>query len=47
VLLTLASERVPEFNVVLPEADFDNAPWMPGETAFAHWDAAQVHPLAA
>ena len=47
VLLTLASERVPEFNVVLPEADFDSAPWLPGETACAHWDAAHVHPLAA
>ena len=27
VLLTLSSERVPEFSVVLPERDFDAAPW--------------------
>ena len=47
VLLTLASERVPEFNVVLPEAEFDASPWQPGENACAVWDAAQVHPLAA
>jgi putative spermidine/putrescine transport system ATP-binding protein len=47
VLLTLASERVAEFNVVLPEAEFDAAPWQPGESACAVWDATQVHPLAA
>ncbi len=47
VLLTLASEAVPEFNVVLPEAAFDAAPWQPGDSACAHWDAADVHPLAA
>ncbi len=47
VLLTLSSERVPEFSVVLPERDFDAAPWSPGEAACAHWDAADVHPLAA
>ena len=47
VLLTLASERVPEFNVVLSEAEFDAAPWQAGESACAHWDAAEVHVLAA
>jgi len=47
VLLTLASEPVPEFSVMLPEAQFDAAPWLPGDSACAHWDAADVHPLAA
>jgi putative spermidine/putrescine transport system ATP-binding protein len=47
VLLTLASEPVAEFNVMLPEAEFDAAPWQPGDSACAHWDAADVHPLAA
>ena len=47
VLLTLASEPVAELSVVLPEADFDAAPWQPGENASAHWDAADVHLLAA
>ncbi len=47
VLVSLSSERVAEFNVVLSEADFEAAPWQPGESACAHWDAAQVHPLAA
>ena len=47
VLLTLASVAVPEFNVVLPEAQFDAAPWQPGESAHAHWSAADMHALAA
>ncbi len=47
VLLTLASERVPEFAVVLPEHEFDAAPWQPGDAACAHWDASAVHLLAA
>jgi len=47
VLLTLASERVPEFSVVLPEAEFDAAPWTRGDSACAHWDANDIHPLAA
>jgi putative spermidine/putrescine transport system ATP-binding protein len=47
VLLTLASEPVAEFSVVLPEAEFDASPWQPGDSACAHWDAADVHPLAA
>ena len=47
VLLTLAGEAVPEFNVMLPEAQFDAAPWHPGESASAHWDAGDVHRLAA
>jgi len=47
VLLTLASEPVAEFSVVLPESEFDAAPWQPGDSACAHWDAADVHPLAA
>jgi putative spermidine/putrescine transport system ATP-binding protein len=47
VLLTLASEAVAEFSVVLPEAEFDASPWQPGDSACAHWAAADVHPLAA
>lgn len=47
VLLTLASEPVPEFSVMLPEAQFDAAPWQPGESACAHWEATDIHPLAA
>jgi putative spermidine/putrescine transport system ATP-binding protein len=47
VLLTLAGARVPEFNVVLSEAEFDAAPWNTGDSASAHWDAAEVHVLAA
>src|SRR5690349_8360144 len=38
VLLTLASERVPELTVMLPEAEFDAAPWQRGDSAHAHWD---------
>jgi putative spermidine/putrescine transport system ATP-binding protein len=47
VLLTLASDSVPEFNVMLPEAAFDAAPWSVGDGAFAHWGANDMHPLAA
>jgi putative spermidine/putrescine transport system ATP-binding protein len=47
VWLTLASARVPEFNVMLPEREFDAAPWQPGDSACAHWDATAVHALAA
>jgi putative spermidine/putrescine transport system ATP-binding protein len=47
VLLTLASDPVAEFSVVLPESEFDAAPWQPGDRACAHWDAADIHPLAA
>ena len=47
VLLTLASTAVPEFIVMLPEAEFDAAPWHTGETACAHWAEADMHPLAA
>ena len=47
VLLTLSNQRASEFNVVLSEAEFDAAPWQPGESACAHWDAKEVHSLAA
>ena len=47
VLLTLTAQRVAELSVVMPEAAFDAAPWQPGDAACAHWDAAEVHPLAA
>ncbi len=47
VLLTLASAPVPEFIVMLPEAEFDAAPWHTGDAASAHWTAADMHPLAA
>ena len=47
VLLTLACTAVPEFIVMLPEAEFDAAPWQAGESACAHWAEADMHPLAA
>ncbi len=47
VLLSLASEAVPDFSAMLPEARYDADPWQPGDSACAHWDAADVHPLAA
>jgi putative spermidine/putrescine transport system ATP-binding protein len=47
VLLTLASEAVPEFSVMLSEAQFNATPWVSGDGACAHWAAADVHPLAA
>jgi len=47
VLVTLASEAVPELVAMLPEATFDAAPWQPGESATAHWAANDIHPLAA
>jgi putative spermidine/putrescine transport system ATP-binding protein len=47
VLITLACEAVPELSVMLPEASFDAAPWQPGDSTSAHWDGADVHPLAA
>jgi putative spermidine/putrescine transport system ATP-binding protein len=47
VLITLASETVPEFSVMLPEASFDAAPWQPGDQSYAHWSANDIHPLAA
>src|SRR5688572_22043904 len=42
VLLTLASNPVAELSVMLPEAEFDAAPWQPGDTACAHWAAADI-----
>jgi putative spermidine/putrescine transport system ATP-binding protein len=47
VLLSLASEPVAELSVIVPEAEFDAAPWKPGDSACAHWNAADIHPLAA
>jgi putative spermidine/putrescine transport system ATP-binding protein len=47
VLLTLASDSVPEFNVMLSEAEFDAQPWASGDSACAHWAPADVHALAA
>ena len=47
VLLTLASEPVAEFAVMLPEAEFNAAPWQAGDQASAHWDSTDVHLLAA
>jgi putative spermidine/putrescine transport system ATP-binding protein len=47
VLLSLHSEAVTEFSVVVPEAQFDAAPWQPGDSACAHWSSADVHRLAA
>ena len=47
VLLTLASEAVPEFSVMLSEAQFNATPWVSGDGACAHWAEADIHPLAA
>ena len=47
VLITLASDAVPELSVMLPEAQFDAEPWHPGDSTCAHWAAADIHPLAA
>lgn len=47
VLLTLHSEAVEEFSVVLPEAEFDAAPWQPGDRASAHWSHGDMHALVA
>jgi putative spermidine/putrescine transport system ATP-binding protein len=47
VLITLASDAVPELSVMLPEAQFDAEPWQTGDNTCAHWDRADVHPLAA
>ena len=48
VMLTLdAGPAAPELSVMLGEAAFDAAPWQPGDAAHAHWDAADVHRLAA
>ena len=47
VLLNLASPAVAEFNVMLPEAEFDAAPWAKGDSACAHWRPADVHTLSA
>lgn len=50
VLLTLRSEALPgegELNVMLGEAAFDASPWQAGDTACVHWDAKDVHALAA
>jgi putative spermidine/putrescine transport system ATP-binding protein len=47
VLLSLSSTAVPELSVLLPEAQFDAAPWQVGEQACAHWDTADIHLLAA
>jgi putative spermidine/putrescine transport system ATP-binding protein len=47
VLLTLASVAVPEFNVMLSEAQFNATPWASGDSACAHWSEVDIHPLAA
>jgi putative spermidine/putrescine transport system ATP-binding protein len=47
VLISLASEAVPELSVMLPEALFDARPWQPGDTTCAHWAGEDMHPLAA
>jgi putative spermidine/putrescine transport system ATP-binding protein len=47
VLLTLASQRVPELTVMLGETEFDAAPWARGDSACAHWDLERAHVLAA
>jgi putative spermidine/putrescine transport system ATP-binding protein len=47
VLLTLANDAVPEFSVMLSEAQFDANPWASGDSACAHWAEADIHPLAA
>jgi putative spermidine/putrescine transport system ATP-binding protein len=47
VLITLASEAVAELSAMVSEAGFDAEPWQPGDSTSAHWDAADMHPLAA
>ena len=47
VIVTLASDAVPSLSVTLPEAQFDAAPWQPGERTCAHWASTDMHPLAA
>ena len=47
VLITLASDAVPELSVMLPESQFDAEPWHPGDSTCAHWAPDDIHPLAA
>jgi putative spermidine/putrescine transport system ATP-binding protein len=47
VLLSLTGEHLPAFSVVLPEAVFDADPWAVGDAAWAHWEPAAAHALAA
>ncbi|RRS03801.1 ABC transporter ATP-binding protein [Aquabacterium soli] len=49
VLLTLQSggQDSNELNVMLSEAAYQATPWQPGDPARAHWDAHDVHRLAA
>ena len=47
VRITLVCDAVAEFNVVLTEAEFDAAPWHPGDSTDAHWAEHDVHRLAA
>ena len=49
VLLTLQSggQDSSELNVMLSEAAYQATPWQPGDPAHAHWDANDVHRLAA
>ena len=47
VLIALASDAVAELSVMQPEAQFDAAPWQPGDSTCAHWAESDVHLLAA
>ncbi|WP_341676496.1 ABC transporter ATP-binding protein [Niveibacterium sp. SC-1] len=46
VLVTLATEAVPELAAQVPEAEFFGAPWQVGEPVFVSWAAGDVHRLA-
>ena len=49
VLVTLRPVARPddELLVMVPEATFDAQPWAPGDTAWMHWRAQDVHTLFA
>ena len=47
VVVTLASEPVAELAAIVPEAQFDAAPWRPGDPTTVHWADADMHRLAA
>jgi putative spermidine/putrescine transport system ATP-binding protein len=47
VVVTLASERAAEIAALVPEAEFDAAPWQPGDATTVHWAGRDMHRLAA
>ncbi|TAK83140.1 MAG: ABC transporter ATP-binding protein [Aquabacterium sp.] len=47
VWVSLKHDQVADLSVMVPEAQFDAAPWNPGDAASVTWDAGDVHALAA